>query len=1013
MWFFITTSLLGFIANSMAVNLPIVVPFLIGNIAFLIILLRLGFIWSSLSLLIVCLPLNSDIVWLNSILQLLCFMSVKPNTKHTLWRLLFIYTIGITVLYLAFDYGLLIDSALMIICTALLNCCVFALCIKTTSMLDAIAISPAKQQHQSLKLQLTHRIGLYSAVPGTILIAFILQGAIDMHLSSQLQYIDRKQDVFINNIQRQLVRYLSQAEFVASLGRDNITKHILQNLTEQQPEFISALLTDAEGNITLFYKADLPDTGIQHSSVADRSYFIQPKALMQSYVSETFQGRTLGKDLLFAVSAPLYKNTAFDGVVEISVDLATLTNSLMPSKNMATNRILLDSENKKIWGSDTLGQLGNVWTERPLLPPEQASWFKTLFLTPITSMRFTADSRYVVIRKPLNGVKWSAHYYLETTPFAIRYFIYLVIAMLCALLLLQYIRVLAGRFIHNYTDTLEKIAQHAHQWQSETPETPALTFNQTALEFEMLSDSLNGMQKRVIASRQAMINSMAEVKLLNNELEHRVKERTQQLEQERDKAKQLAAIKTRFLANMSHEIRTPITIIKGFTEELLAETHGDIHHTLLRINQNTLHLQNVINDILDTAKIDEGKMTMSFEPIEITPFLNNVIDSTLQLAQQKRLTFNCDLSQARQLTVMADPFRLQQILLNLLSNAIKFTAHGTITLKAEKYDDTLAIKVIDEGIGISEQQQLQLFDAFTQADSSTSRQYGGTGLGLYISKKLADAMNITLSLTSQIGKGTTFILTFNSTAISSRDLSIAEATLPPVEISQNTLSGKLLIVDDVADIRLLLASYVKQSNMELLFAENGQQAIEAAVSQKPDIIIMDQQMHVMDGYSAAVKLRKQGINVPIISLSADVFEDEPVEGKSTPFTATLTKPIAKSQLLEVIAKLLTHKEIGMPAANSIANKIEHSVDEDEDLQQAYLNSLQNLPGEISSLVKAADQDGIIRLLHKVKGTSACFGLTEISNAANDAQRDLKTGFTIEQVCDTFIMALNKSIAAGG
>ena len=149
-----------------------------------------------------------------------------------------------------------------------------------------------------------------------------------------------------------------------------------------------------------------------------------------------------------------------------------------------------------------------------------------------------------------------------------------------------------------------------------------------------MSESINGLQKRVIDSRKAMHKSMAEVSTLNNELEARVKDRTQQLEQERDKAKLLAEIKTRFLANMSHEIRTPITIIKGFTEELLSEATGDTYRTLNRINQNTLHLQNVIDDILDTAKIEQGKMRIALESINLAHFMTDFIDSTAQMAHK-------------------------------------------------------------------------------------------------------------------------------------------------------------------------------------------------------------------------------------------------------------------------------------------------------------------------------------------------------------------------------------------
>ncbi|MDP5035360.1 MAG: ATP-binding protein [Alishewanella sp.] len=1019
-WFFASTTFLGFIANSLAINIPFVVPFVIGNIAFLIILLRLGLLWSLLSLAIVCAPLNTDIVWYNSILQLICFMLFNFNQRKPWVRYMLLYSIAIGIIYYLFSYEVLTDSPAIFLSIVLLNCLIFLICVKTVLMLDAISVSPTKQKHLSLKLQLTHRIGLYSAVPTTILIAFILQGATSLHLSSQLQFYDREQDIFISKIQRHVERYISNTELVASLGRDNIDKNILRNLTEQQSEFISALVTNKNGAIAMFYKADLPENFMQNSSVADRSYFIKPRELNQSYVSETFQGRTIGQDLLFAVSSPIYKDGMFDGVVEISVDLNTLTNTLIADDALNANRILLDSGFKKIWGMDTLGELGEVWTERPLLAPYQTSLIKQLFLKTTNPIIFSSDSRFIVISKYINDLRWTTHFYVDTSPFVVTYSIYLGIAMLCALVLLQYVTVLAGRFIHNYTDTLEDIAEYAHRWNSDSTDTKPLTLRHTALDFEILLDSISGMQKRVIASRKAMLNSMKDVTLLNNDLENRVKERTLQLEEERDKAKQLAAIKTRFLANMSHEIRTPITIIKGFTEELLGETSGDVRNVLKRINQNTLHLQNVINDILDTAKIDEGKMAVVVQPLELGPFLESIAENTLQMAKQKDLLFDCDVNDVYHMGVMADPFRLQQILLNLLSNAVKFTTKGCITLKAEKYNDnTLTVKVIDQGIGMSQQQQQKLFQAFTQADSSTSRDYGGTGLGLYISKQLADAMNIKLSLSSELGKGSTFILTFKSILLPAELKTVTNSSLisPPPKTKDElpALTGKILIVDDVQDIRKLLASYLKKTNAKLVFAENGKKAIEVALAEAPDLIVMDQQMPVMDGFTAACQLRSSGFTSPIISLSADVFEDEKLKEHTSPFNVTLNKPINKTQLINTIATLLITKFIDTSAdalltydsdnfKETIAKSISEE-DEDEELRQDYLNSLNTLPEELALLIETLDQEGIAKLFHKVKGTSACLGLNDISDAATQAQSALKTGESLEEICRVFIARL--------
>ena len=1001
LWFFCTTTLLGFIANAMAIELPIVVPFLIGNIAFSIILIRLGFIWSLLALAIVSVPIASNIELFNSILQLFCLMLLTLNLKQPLWRVMGVYTVAIGFIYHQFAYPIFTESPALLVSATLLNGCIFILCTKTALMLNAITITPKNQKNQSLKLQLSHRIGLYSAVPCTILIAFILQGAISLHISSVLQYYDNEQSKFINEIQRHIERYIGNTELIASLGHDNINQNTLRKLTEQQAELISALVTDKNGLISLFYKADLPNSKMQKTSVADRSYFSKPKELSKSYVSETFQGRGLGEDRLFAVSAPLFQNGTFDGVVEISVNLKTLTNTFKSSDDMDSNRILLDRDSKKIWGSDTLGQLGRVWTERPLMTSFTSSVFGQHIFNKVEPIAFTSDGRYIVIRKHLDELNWTALYYLDTRSFVIRYFIYLSIAMISALLLLQYITVLSGRLIHQYTNTLEQITRHTHRWRSDNPNTQPLTFTTTALEFEVLSESINGLQKRVIDSRKAMHKSMAEVSTLNNELEARVKDRTQQLEQERDKAKLLAEIKTRFLANMSHEIRTPITIIKGFTEELLSEATGDTYRTLNRINQNTLHLQNVIDDILDTAKIEQGKMRIALESINLAHFMTDFIDSTAQMAHKKGLSIDYDVSDIADVHIMADPFRLQQILLNLLSNAVKFTATGSITLKAEKTTaQSCSIKVIDQGIGISKQQQSTLFEAFTQANSSTSRDYGGTGLGLYISKQLADAMDISLTVTSEIGQGSTFMLSFNTHSALQKP--IKDSTVIATELPTSASHGrKLLIVDDVEDIRILVAAYVKSLNMELLFAENGQQALDIALKHRPDIIIMDQQMPIMDGLSAGQAMRRHGFESVIISLSADVFEQHPVTDTVSPFNATLCKPIDKTQLLNTIQFCLSKHDITLPNEDITSMSAQQEMDGFDELRQDYLESLRAIPDELNLLAATSEHKQVVMLFHKIKGTSACLGLHDVSATAQQAEAALRDGGNLNQVCNEF------------
>ncbi|WP_282109721.1 ATP-binding protein [Shewanella algicola] len=1012
--FFLSMSLIGVLINTIAVDLPFVVPFLIGNVAFFIILFRLGLVWALLSMILVTLPLNSEIIWLGNSLQLLLLLPLTLKLTQPLWKITLAYALSISVIYRLFGYGIFYESLDLFAWAVILDTCIFLLCTRTALLLVDITSSPEIHKNQSLKLQLTHRIALYSAVPGTILIAMILQGIIGLHLSSQLNYYDKAQNAFVDNIHMHIDSYINEIEMLARLGQDHINKDTLKVMTELHPESISALMTDKHGDITHFYKAGFNAENIKQTSVSDRSYFFKPRELNTTYISEIFQGRTLGQDLLFAVSTPLYKDGQFDGVLEQSINIVSLTENLIHDDNAliaddaAINRILLDSESKKVWGSEQLGELGKEWSERTLLAPYIPPFYRQIFLNQPESIIFTADAQYIVIQKQLADLRWTAQYYLDLKPYAVRYFIYLAIAMVLVMLLMEYITILSTRFIRNYTNTLERIAQHAHQWDLDTPAYQSLQFEHSSIEFEMLSDSINEMQNKVLLSRKALMSSMKEIIVMNDELEEKVADRTKELEHERDKATQLAAIKTRFLANMSHEIRTPITIIKGFTEELLATTTGNTHTTLTRINTNTLHLQNVINDILDTAKIDEGQMEIALEHVLIKPFLTDIINNTAILAKQKNLNFDYTITVPDNASVHVDTFRLQQILLNLLSNAIKFTSQGTVSIKASLlHSKQLQISICDEGIGMSQIQQTQLFSPFNQGDTSISRDFGGTGLGLHITKKLADAMAIDLSFSSVLGQGSVFTLLIDANEVSLQSIEVTTASKQPTQIDITSLSGTLLIVDDVPDIRSLLASYLKKSQLELLFAENGQQALDMALANNPDVILMDQQMPIMDGLTAATQLRKHGFLSPIISLSADVFESNDVR-KACPFNAKLTKPIDKMALLSVLSSLLSSQIATESGPISGAPIKEHDIEdiEAQEMRDDYLCSLLSIPTELQQIVNTFDNEALLALLHKIKGTSACLGLISLSEAATHAEESLKSGLTLEQVSAAFISALN-------
>jgi signal transduction histidine kinase/DNA-binding response OmpR family regulator len=981
--------LLGTIANTTIIDLPFVVPFCIGNIALFLIMLRLGVWWAVPASCLILLPLYQNLAFFTSLLQLALLLCFNRYIRQYALAAVLLYAFGCGLLFYFQAAAKISDDLWYLILHIGLSTAVFAFCLRAMLILETLT-NTKTHGHESLSTQLSHRVAMYSSIPSTLLIAVVLHGTTALDLSRNLLRYQSEQHQLAEQIGQRLTGYMTQVMLAADMLELATPSEVLPVLTQQRPEFISALTTDAEGNVNAFYKADLPESARTGSLVADRPYFIEPKRTGEPFVSDTFQGRNLGQDQLFAVSVPL-KNAAgsFDGVMEVSVNLNALTKAIKTTDTDISHRVLLDREQKKIWGTNDNRPLGQVWSVSSLSGPGARSYLPYSWFNSIGPILVTQNAAHLLLLNYVTPGQWQLKYFIDTAAFIHRYHLFLALALLMALLLLETITALSRAFVSRYTVALEQLAHHAAAWQPDDSPQPRPMFQQSAEEIETLANTLSAMQHRVRASRQAMQHSMAQIVTMNNELEQRVQIRTEELIQERDKANQLASIKTRFLANMSHEIRTPITVIKGFTEQLISKINAENLPLVSRIQQNTEHLQRLVDDILDTAKIDEGKMRLELQAVPLKKFTEDLTDSISALATQKQLSLITRFDLTDDVMVTADPFRLKQILLNLLSNAIKFTAKGQITLKVTTATDgDIDISVIDQGIGITPEQQKLLFSAFSQADSSTSRHFGGTGLGLYISRQLADAMQMQLSVSSEPGVGSTFSLRL--------PLSLQQVTAAPAaqavsgtEVIQ-LATAQILVVDDVADIRALIASYLEQQPLTLYFAADGKAAIEICRQHSFDLILMDQQMPELDGFHAAQQLREMGLTCPIILLSADVFE-EPHRAQNTVFNLAMTKPFSKQQLLAAIAAL---QENGMqyPDEHSaqIAGDSQTIQPENDELLQEYRQSLPAFADNISLLLEQQQLEKLARLLHQLKGTSACFGLMDISASAQNALQAIKS-----------------------
>ena len=500
------------------------------------------------------------------------------------------------------------------------------------------------------------------------------------------------------------------------------------------------------------------------------------------------------------------------------------------------------------------------------------------------------------------------------------------------------------------------------------------------------------------------------IRELNNDRQLKL-DLAEQMRAAKELAESANQTKSQFVANVSHELRTPLTAILGYADLCLRQSklEAPLEKNLQNIVRNGQNLLMLINDLLDHSKLEAGFLDIRPETFFLRDLLTDILDACEPTARNKHLQLSLRTENELPLKLTTDPLRLRQVLQNMLNNALKFTDRGQVELiirtRLESQQACLEFRVVDTGIGIDAGHHQKIFQIFSQADPSISRQFGGTGLGLALARRLAHLLGGELVLERSVPQeGSTFLLTLPISHHELDQLNVTQTRFgiqgqtptPPTDKNLDTLrrleGRRILLVEDSADLQNLLSEYIRVSGARLEIAGDGESALQFFWdAERFDAVLMDIQLPGADGYSTADAIRRMGYkDIPIIALTAHAGESEREKCLKAGCTAFLAKPFTAERLLSTLEAELSPQPKGKDSESKAAPdtlvNFEQTLNPTlKDIQNQFISRLPQRYLELSQAWERQDWASVRRLAHTLKGTAATFGYHELSDAAKELE----------------------------